>query len=114
GRPDYLLDDRGRTVPVEVKPGRRAAQPYLGDVMQLAAYGLLLEEVTGEMPPYGLLRYSNATFEVPFNRDLFQKVLELLGEMEGVRQEKEVPRSHNDATRCAACGLRYACGEWAL
>ncbi len=56
GKPDYLLDIRGSTIPFEVKPGRRAAQPYESDPMQLAAYCLLVEETSGDAPPYGLLR----------------------------------------------------------
>jgi CRISPR-associated exonuclease Cas4 len=28
GKPDYLLELRGRTIPVEVKPGRHAQRPY--------------------------------------------------------------------------------------
>lgn len=114
GRPDYLLERRGRQIPVEVKPTRTAAQPYPGDVMQLAAYGLLIEETTGKAPPYGLLRYRDATFEVPFDRRLYEQLLDLLREMDRARRAADVPRSHADAARCRACGVRDACGGWAL
>ena len=61
GKPDYLLDVRGNTIPVEVKPRRRAPRPYESDLMQLAAYCLLVEETIGTAPPYGLLRYAERT-----------------------------------------------------
>ncbi len=114
GRPDYLLEHHGRKIPVEVKPGRSTGQPYLGDLLQLASYGLLLEEATGQRAPYGILRYSNATFQVFFDRPLTQRLLELLEEMARAREAHEVPRNHKTPARCAACGLRYACGPWAL
>ena len=63
GRPDYVLDTRDGSVPVEVKPGRRAAAPYDSDVLQLAAYCLLLEDSEGRAPRYGLLRYAEHTFQ---------------------------------------------------
>jgi hypothetical protein len=55
GKPDYILRRREGLIPVEVKPGRRAHSPFQADVMQLAAYCLLVEESSGQAPPYGLL-----------------------------------------------------------
>ena len=55
GKPDYLIERGGAQIPVEVKPGRRAQQPYDSDLMQLAAYCALVEETSGRAPPYGLL-----------------------------------------------------------
>lgn len=66
GKPDYLIERGGAMVPVEVKPGRRAPHPYDSDLMQLAAYCLLVEETTGHTPPCGYLRYANATFRLSY------------------------------------------------
>src|SRR5437763_1640343 len=54
GKPDYILQGRDGVIPVEVKPLRQAEQPYESDILQLAAYCLLLEEAWDETPPYGL------------------------------------------------------------
>ena len=43
GAPDYVVRVGRRLVPVEVKHGRRAQKPYASDIMQLAAYCLLIE-----------------------------------------------------------------------
>jgi hypothetical protein len=67
GKPDYLLQRREGLIPVEVRPTRRAKQPYESDMMQLAAYCLLVEVCLGERPPYGLLRYANHTFRIDYD-----------------------------------------------
>jgi len=114
GRPDYLVQ-RGRTViPVEVKPSRTGAEPYQADLLQLAAYCLLVEETSGRMPPYGLLRYRDRTFEVPYGAGVRRRLLELLAEMRAAGRGGEVGRSHEQRARCAACGMRGHCGEEAL
>jgi len=42
GKPDYVLADGKALIPVEVKPQRQATSPRQGDILQLAAYCLLL------------------------------------------------------------------------
>lgn len=110
GRPDYVVR-RGRTmVPVEVKPGRRAAEPYESDVLQLAAYCLLVSEAAGRRVPYGLLRYRDTTFRIPYTRRLEQRLLQTLDTMRA--QMAAAPdRSHDDPIRCRRCGLREVCGQ---
>src|SRR5260370_32268139 len=38
GKPDYLVRERSRVIPVEVKSRAAPDEPYLAHVMQLAAY----------------------------------------------------------------------------
>ena len=53
GKPDYLVEERGRVAPVE--PSRHGVATRRGcDVVQLAAYCLLLEEVEPRFAGYGL------------------------------------------------------------
>ncbi|MBV9791275.1 MAG: Dna2/Cas4 domain-containing protein, partial [Chloroflexi bacterium] len=78
GKPDYVLETRGGLIPVEVKPSRRAAAPYESDLMQLAAYCLLIEDTTGRAPSYGLLRYAEQTFKLPYTPALRSGLLALL------------------------------------
>ncbi len=114
GRPDYLVRQGQALIPVEVKPSRRAASPYLADRLQLAAYCLLIEGTTGVTPPHGLLRYSEHTFELPYDDVVRQWLLEVLEQMRLDAEADDVPRSHNDPARCAACGMRVHCGEESL
>jgi CRISPR-associated exonuclease Cas4 len=111
GRPDYLLQQGGATIPVEVKPGRQAPRPYDSDLMQLAAYCLLVEESTREPPPYGLLRYANATFRLHYTPEVRAELLAILEEMRDALDEDDCARSHDDPPRCAACGFVAQCSD---
>lgn len=111
GKPDYLVQRGRQLIPVEVKPGRRAHEPYDADVMQLAAYCLLVEETTGIRPAYGLLRYRERTFRIPFEPALRQTVLETLSRMRCDLRRPSVPRSHEEPARCRSCGYREDCRE---
>lgn len=111
GRPDYLLEKRGRLIPVEVKPTRQASTPYPGDMMQLMAYCLLVEEQFGQSPPYGLLRYASGSWQIPFNAATRQALLDTLAAMSEADGAGEVDRSHQQPARCASCGQRPNCDQ---
>ncbi len=111
GRPDYVVADGMDLVPVEVKSGCALAQPYDSHVLQLAAYCLLLGESAGRRPPYGILRYADRTFEIPYTRELEQELLAVLEEMRADLVDGDAPRNHDDPRRCAACGYRQECDE---
>ncbi len=111
GKPDYILRRGQALIPVEVKPNRRASQPYLSDLMQLAAYLVLLEETTGVAPPYGLLRYAEATFELRYTAAVREEVLATLNEMRELLTAPDVERSHEEAARCRGCGFRAQCSD---
>jgi CRISPR-associated exonuclease Cas4 len=111
GKPDYLLDMRGATIPVEVKPSRRAARPYESDLMQLAAYCLLVEETSGAAPPYGLLRYAERTFRLDYTPRVRDDLLDLLDEMRAALEDADCARSHDDPRRCRGCGFFEQCDE---
>ncbi|HEU4327673.1 MAG TPA: CRISPR-associated protein Cas4 [Roseiflexaceae bacterium] len=111
GKPDYLIELRGVTIPVEVKPGRRATVPYESDLMQLAAYCLLVEETSGAAPPYGLLRYAEHTFRLDYTPRVRDEVLALIDEMRELLEEDDCPRSHDEPPRCRACGFYSQCED---
>jgi len=111
GKPDYLVQMRQHLVPVEVKPGRRAAHAYPSDVLQLGAYLLLVEEETGRRPPCGLLCYAERTFEIPYTPALRQSVVDALEEMRRLRKAHRARPQHADARRCRNCGHREHCRE---
>jgi len=111
GKPDYIVQDQGATIPIEVKPNRTAPRPYESDVMQLAAYGLLIEETYGTFPRYGLLKYRNAVFQIDFTADLRAQVIALIQAMQQRVDARPVARQHTDPGRCRACGYRAECGQ---
>ncbi len=111
GKPDYLVEENGVRIPIEVKPNRVADEPRLSDTLQLAAYGLLVEETFGSTPAYGLLKYRDVVFRIDFTQALRTQLLQVLNEMRGDLEAPDVARSHDDARRCRACGYRAACGQ---
>lgn len=111
GKPDYLLETRAGLIPVEVKPSRRATAPYAGDLIQLAAYCLLVEDATRQAPPYGLLRYATQTFRMPYNAAVRADLLALLVELRQDRDADNVARSHEQAARCRGCGFYEQCAD---
>ncbi|MBU0493033.1 MAG: Dna2/Cas4 domain-containing protein [Chloroflexi bacterium] len=111
GRPDYVIQERGAVVPMEVKPGRTAQQPYDGDVLQLGAYCLLVEESEHRRPPHGYLRYADHTFQIPYTDELRTAVLDALDDIRHDLRARDVAPSHDDPARCRGCGLRDECGE---
>ena len=111
GKPDYIIEQGGRQIPVEVKPGRYAAQPYDSDLMQLAAYCLLIEETSGHAPPYGILRYAEVSFRLPDTATVRAELLTILDEMRELLDAEDAERSHNNVRRCTGCGFAAQCEE---
>lgn len=111
GKPDYIVETAKGLIPVEVKSGRAPAVPYLGHLLQLAAYCLLIEETSGQPPPHGLLKYADALYEVDFTRELKNELLDTLNQMRQDWTADTVARSHQQPGKCAACGFNAGCGE---
>jgi CRISPR-associated exonuclease Cas4 len=107
GRPDLLRRTAdGRTVPIELKhrPAPRNG-PYRSHEVQLWAYCLLIEEATGVPPPYGVLRYADGEFRVPWDAAARTELL-------AVRRAWLAPY-RGEATpspaRCARCPWNPVC-----
>jgi CRISPR-associated exonuclease Cas4 len=111
GKPDYIIEENGATIPIEVKPNRVAPAPYESDVMQLAAYALLIEESFGVYPPHGLLKYRDTMFQIDFTDDLRTHLIDLMDTMRRDWVAQDVARSHAEPARCRACGYRSECGQ---
>lgn len=111
GKPDYLVRQGQELIPVEVKPHRRSAEPYEADILQLAAYCLLVEEDLGAPPACGLLRYAERTFRIPYEPHLRESLMATLQAMRSDLEQPDVPRSHEDPVRCRYCGVRQDCQQ---
>ena len=111
GKPDYLVQQDGHIIPVEVKSGRVPEAPYDSHIYQLASYCLLVEKTYGKRPPYGIIHYETRDFAVDYTQELEQSLLELLTEMKRDQHKNDVPRSHEQAVRCKRCGFRKVCDQ---
>lgn len=111
GKPDYLVEDGGDVIPVEVKSGRAPTQPYESHVLQLATYCLLVEETYGRRPSHGLIKYDDRTFEVDYTDALEKALLLRVDAMRDALAVGDAPRSHDEPRRCHACGHRERCDQ---
>lgn len=111
GKPDYLIQQNGKIIPVEVKSGRAPNAPYDSHIYQLAAYCLLVEKTYKTRPPYGIIHYENRDFSIDYTKELENALLDLLADMKRDERKKDVPRSHEQAARCARCGFRNVCDQ---
>lgn len=110
GRPDYILEVEGETVPVELKSGRTPKGPLFSHILQVAAYCLLLEE-EGEKVSHGIIRYEGVEHEIEFNLDLRNMVLSKLEEMRSLMVSEDVHRNHHRPGKCRSCSRREGCPE---
>ena len=111
GKPDYLVEQGGRLIPVEVKSGRTPEAPYDSHIFQLAAYCRLVEATTGKRPPHGILHYPDRNFAVDYTPQLESALFDLLAELRRDERRAQVHRSHEDGHRCRRCGFRELCDE---
>ena len=110
GRPDHLVRIDRTIIPVEQKP--RARRVHDSHVMQLAAQCMLVADVYGVRPPYGLLVLANGVQQqVPFTRALEKRVLETMARMRVVLEAGTQPGPRWTGSRCRACGFFETCWE---
>lgn len=111
GKPDYLIQQKNRIIPVEVKSTRVSSGPYDSHIFQLASYCYLVEEHFGTAPPYGIIHYPNKTFQVPYTKELKEALLNIIIEMRRVEYQTNISRSHQEARRCQGCNYCQTCNQ---
>lgn len=111
GKPDYLVEQDGQLIPVEVKSSRVKDAPYDAHIFQLAAYCLLVQRCLGKRPAYGILRYPERTFAIDYTPALEKRLLEMIEDIRSQERQKQVSRSHESPQRCNSCGYRSVCDQ---
>lgn len=110
GKPDYLVEQEdGMIVPVELKSSLAPDTPWEGQILQLAAYCLLVEENYGVRPAYGILQYKDRAFAIDYTDDLEADLLDLLAEMRATRDELDPAPDVSSNRQCRTCGVRDTC-----
>ena len=119
GKPDYVVRaPDGHHIPVEIKSTHARGGPRHEDVLQLVTYMIILDDLYRPAPRYGLLRYADATYEVPYTAELRAEVLALLAEMQALDGADlaagEAPPGDPSAAKCRACAFRTICDDAAI
>ena len=66
GKPDYIVEQEGSIIPVEIKSNKIKTSPYDSHVLQLAAYCRLVDASFNIRPGFGILRYPNRSFKIKY------------------------------------------------
>ena len=112
GRPDYLVHTGHGVVPVELKSARcPRSGPRDGDIAQVLAYCVLVEDVLAVRVPHGIIQYADAQRTVAYGQAKRETLLALLTEIRESRPCSDLHRSHSHRARCGACGYKSICGE---
>ena len=107
------FDPDGAIFPIEYKHGPRKANRH--DDLQLCAYALCLEEMTGRSVPGGAVYsvQSKRRREVAFTEELREAARQTIQEIRAMLKEGKLPPPVDDA-RCPPCSLVDACVPSAL
>lgn len=117
GKVDCIRHRDGHWIPYEHKRGRArraadgTAEAWPADVLQIAAYCMLLEEYLKQPVPEGRIRYhaDNETVRVPINDQVRRKVrLAVLRAVE-LRESTERPPITTNEKLCIKCSLAPVC-----
>lgn len=115
GKPDYIFQSyfTGRLIPFEIKSGVcKEDLPHEGDLMQLVAYFVILEEVYGKRPKFGKLVYANKTFKIRNTRTLRKELLRTLEEMRDMLDGHMPKACETSYLKCRNCVCKHTVCEW--
>jgi len=112
GKPDFIFKNilTGGLVPMELKSGEADGAPRRGDIMQLAAYFLIIEDTMNKRPRKGYLRYKNAKFKVRNTSRLRKELLDVVQDMRKMLATGE-GRANPSFAHCRHCVARYTVCE---
>ena len=112
GKPDYLVEAANGLIPVELKSRNcPRSGPREGDVAQVTAYCVLVEDAFAATPPCGIIQYADRSWPIRYTLKDRKRLLHILDEMREARNSQTVHRDHQHAARCRTCGYRAVCNE---
>jgi CRISPR-associated exonuclease Cas4 len=108
GKPDYIVRKENQCIPVEVKSGK-GSHPHQSQVLQLAAYCQILEDITGVFVPEGLLVYNNVPYTIRYDPKLRFELETVMKTMRASLRRGDIQRNHHESGRCRYCSMRQYC-----
>lgn len=111
GRADLIITCPDEIIPVDYKLSRRKPGPHFR--LQLAAYGLMLQEKTGLPAKRGFL-YSLLTRQaerVPLTANAYAKVRRTLDALRDMVERERMPDPPRGRAKCVGCEFRRFCND---
>lgn len=115
GKPDYIFQTWffKKYIPLEIKSGTlKEDEPHVGDVYQLAAYFLIIEELYGKRPPYGKLVYANKTFKIKNTFKIRKQLKQTLIQMRNMLEGKNSLVADPSFIKCKHCVCKMTVCEF--
>ena len=115
GKPDYIFQTwfLKKYIPLEIKSATLKEDiPHLGDVYQLAAYFLIIEEVYGQRPPYGKLVYANKTFIIKNTYKVRKQLKNTLDQMRKMLEGSITVQAEPSFIKCKHCVCQHTVCEF--
>ena len=117
GKVDCLKRRDGVVLPYEHKRGRcrrnedDSPGAWPSDRVQVAAYGMMLEEASGKTVPEGRIRYhaDGVTVRIPLDTDVRGEVLRAVERARALRNTLERPPVTENEKLCRRCSLAPVC-----
>lgn len=109
GKPDYIYKKAGsnQLIPVELKSGdiKSGNMPHQGDLLQLGAYFLIIEEAYGVRPKKGRLVYKDYMFIVKNTSSIRNEVKTTINDMRRMLKDGN-GKANSSFVTCRHCMCR--------
>jgi CRISPR-associated exonuclease Cas4 len=104
------LEDKGEVIPVDYKLSEIAGAHFK---LQLAAYGLMLEEISGLTARHGFLYFipRRKVEKVLFDKRMRDRLATTLDAMHRVLRYETMPDPTQQRAKCVACEFRRFCND---
>ena len=108
GRPDQLIRVGNALIPVEQKP--KAQRLHQSHVLQVGGQCLLVQEVYGIRPPYGIVVLAGGfRHQVEFSPALELRLLDTMARMRAMLNATALPEPFWVEGKCRGCAFRHTC-----
>jgi CRISPR-associated exonuclease Cas4 len=110
GTPDYIIQLDNEYIPVEEKSSNAYSPPF-PHVIQITAYCMMVQDAYGIAPPYGIIKYKNAEFKIPYEQRWIDLVVDIRQKIIDDTAKGEAHRNHYNGKKCSHCNVRENCPE---
>jgi CRISPR-associated exonuclease Cas4 len=110
GEVDEAVETDAELIPVDYKLARQVGYHFK---LQLAAYGMLLEETFGKSVRRGFLYLlpTRKAVEVPITAKMRLTIRQALDAMRDIQEREQMPQATDWRQRCADCEFRRYCND---
>ncbi|MCL5963439.1 MAG: Dna2/Cas4 domain-containing protein [Candidatus Thermoplasmatota archaeon] len=111
GRPDYVVYNDNKYIPVEIKTGRTPRGPLYSHIAQLIVYCMLIEDIYNIKPDYGIIKYPEKSIPIQYTDAWRDRILQSVSTMDNIKKSGVTHRNHRNINKCRYCSRNSICPE---